>query len=223
MQRLRITASLSVYSYDSAMHDAVTGTGGSHQKTERGINLLRAYGIPFRTAAVRMKGIRIGAPCGKPYSLENRPDIVRMSGRSSLDLLDETLLREKLITVENFRKPLNPQRVADAVSGNPCFSKKVCIAADLNVYPCIMERRLRHGNLRESTLAEILSPAVMHMNKDRVSGCRDCEFRYACPDCRPDSLSQSPDAKPYYCTYDEQRGEWMNSDAWIAALRKQTK
>ena len=165
-----------------------------------------------------MKGIQIGAPCGKPYSLENRPDIVRMSGRGRLDLLDAALLREKLITANTFRRPLDPSRVADAVSGNPCFSRKVCIAADQNVYPCIMERRLRHGNLRNGSLTSILSATVMQMNKDSVSGCRDCEFRYACPDCRPDSLSQKPEAKPYYCTYDEQHAEWMNPDAKIAAL-----
>ncbi|MBP0971607.1 MAG: radical SAM protein [Oscillospiraceae bacterium] len=214
--------SLSVYSYESEMHDAVTGINGSHWETERALSLLRQYGIPHHTNAVRMKHIRIGARGSKPYQLDTRADIVRMSGKGSLSLLDSTLLREKCITKETFRHPLRPGRVASAVSGNPCFSRKIYVAADLNVYPCVMERRIRHGSLRNRTLADVLSPAVLGLNKDQVSGCRDCEFRYACPDCRPDSLSDSPAAKPYYCTYDEQRGIWQDPEAFISALLKES-
>ena len=218
LRKAQARVSLSVYSYESGMHDAVTGISGSHLKTEHALSLMRKYHIPYRTNAVRMKGIRIGECNGKPYRLDPRADIVRMSGRGSLRLLDRDLLREKLITKETFRRPPVPERIAAAVSGNPCFSRKIYVAADLTVYPCVMERRMRHGNLREGTLSEILSPAVLRFNKDQVSGCRECEFRYACPDCRPDSLSDFPAVKPYYCTYDEQRGIWQDPEAFIAAL-----
>ena len=222
LKQANASVSLSVYSYESDMHDTVTGIGGSHRKTEQALSLLQQYGIPYHTNAVRMKNIRIGARGTKPYQLDTRADIVRMSGRGCLSLLESALLREKCITKDIFRRPLHPRRVASAVSGNPCFSRKIYVAADLNVYPCVMERRLRHGNLRNRSLAEVLSPAVLGLNKDQVSGCRDCEFRYACPDCRPDSLSDSPAEKPYYCTYDEQRGIWQNPEAFISALLKES-
>lgn len=221
LKALRIQAALSVYSYQDAMHDAVTGIAGSHRKTEQAIAMLTAADIPHLIAPIRMKGILIGERGKKPYRLSGA-DTVRMSGRGSLSLLDKELLRGKLITKETFRRPPDPEKIIAAVSGSPCFARKIYVAADLTVYPCVMERRIRHGSLRGKALAEVLSPAVMQMNKDTVSGCRDCEFRYACTDCRPDSLCAAPDAKPYYCTYDEQRGVWLDPDAVIAKLLKQS-
>ena len=218
LRHIKAAVSLSVYSYDNNMHDAVTGVSGSHRKTEHAMSLLRQYGIPYQTNAVRMKGISLGQCTDQPYQLDPRADVVRMSGKGNLSLLDSKLLREKLITKETFRRPLDPERVAAAVSGNTCFARRIYVAADLTVYPCVMERRIRHGNLLDGTLANVLSEDILRLNKDHVTGCRDCEFRYVCPDCRPDALSGDIFAKPYYCTYDEQRGEWLDPDAFTAAL-----
>ena len=220
MKAHRIRAALSVYSYRDDMHDAVTGIPGSHRKTERAIAMLAAYGIPHRIAPIRMKGIGIGERGGKPYQLTDA-DIVRTAGRGSLRLLDASLLREKLITRETFRRPPDPEKIIAAVSGHPCFARKIYVTADLTVFPCVMERRILHGTLRGHTLDGIINPAVTGMSKDHVTGCRDCEYRYACSDCRPDSLSGDPAAKPYYCTYDEQRGVWLEPEAFIEALLRQ--
>lgn len=220
MKMHHIRAALSVYSYRDDMHDAVTGIPGSHVRTERAAAMLSAYGIPHRTASIRITGIETGERCGKPYQLSGA-DIVRTAGRGSLKLLDAELLRKKLITKETFRKPPDTEKIIAAVSGNPCFARKIYVAADMNIYPCVMERRILHGTLRGHTLDEVLNPAVIRLNKDTVSGCKDCEYRYACNECRPDALSGDIAAKPYYCTYDEQRGVWLNPYAFIEALLRQ--
>lgn len=220
MKAHRIRTALSVYSYRDDMHDAVTGIPGSHRKTEQAVTLLSDYGIMHRIAPIRMAGIAIGERGEKLYRLTDA-DIVRTAGRGSLRLLDAPLLREKLITKETFRRPPDSDKVIAAVSGNSCFARKIYVAADLTVYPCVMERRIRHGTIRGHSLDEVLNPAVMRLNKDHVTGCRDCEYRYACSDCRPDSLCSDIAAKPYYCTYDEQRGVWLDPDAVIEMLLRQ--
>ena len=212
-----IRTALSVYSYLPEMHDAVTGVPDSHTRTEQAIAMLSAHGVPFRTAAIRMKGIAAGTHCGQLYRLDD-PDIVRMSGRGSLRLLDAGLLRDKLITKETFRRPPDPERVIAAVSGNPCFSRRIYIAADLTVYPCVMERRISHGNLRTAPLTELLDPEICNMNRDKIPACKCCEFRYACPACLPDSLQSDPLTKPYFCTYDPQTGEWADAAQFAAEL-----
>ena len=208
LQALKIRAALSVYSDQPEIHDAVTGIRGSHAAVMHGVDLLRQYGIPFRTAAVAMKG---NASC------ENA-DIVRMSGRGNLRLLTPELLRQKFITKETFRRRLDPQRVQKAVSGNPCFSRKIYIAADLTVYPCVMERRMQHGSLRENPLSRLLRQDIMQMNRDSIPQCSICEYRYACAPCLPDSLSDNPAKKPYFCTYDAASGIWKDPAAQIAAV-----
>lgn len=208
LKLLGIRLALSVYSDTPEMHDAVTGHRGSHAVVMQTIALLRQYEIPFRTAAIAMKGIESPASA----------DVVRMSGRGSLDLLSPALLRRKLITKDSFRRPLDPARVAAAVSGNPCFARKIYIAADLTVFPCVMERRLQHGSLRHDPLDAVLSPEILHWNRDSIPACSICEYRYACAPCLPDACSDDPAEKPYFCTYDAASGIWNDPAAQIAAI-----
>lgn len=135
-------------------------------------------------------------------------DVVRLTGRGNIGLLDAELVRRRLTTKEMFRWPLDRKTVERALARHNCFGRDVCISPTLEVYPCIMERRVSHGNLRETGLKALLKREICGLNKDKVEVCRDCEFRYACHDCRPDTLDGGVTAKPWYCTYDPYSGEW---------------
>lgn len=44
---------------------------------------------------------------------------------------------------------------------------------------------------------------MSELSKDEIDGCKDCEFRYACFDCRPDAMGNSGDIKRKpACGYD---------------------
>lgn len=221
LKRLHIRTAVSVYSYLPDMHDAVTQVSGSHAKTDAAVRMLTASGIPCRTAAVRMRGIKIGARGDTPYTLDT-DETVRLTGRGNAALLSADLLRDKLICRETFQKALSPKQVAAAVSGNPCFARRVYIAADLNVYPCVMERRLCHGNLRGKTLEACLNPEICGWNRTYIKGCAGCELRYACPVCLPDANGAAPDEKPYFCTYDPANGRWQDPEALIASVLQES-
>ena len=77
-----------------------------------------------------------------------------------------------------------------------------------------MERRLCHGNLKGATLQELLNPNILNYSKDEVNSCKDCEYRYVCRDCRPDSLTGEVSEKPWYCTYDPYTGQWESFEAF---------
>ena len=70
-----------------------------------------------------------------------------------------------------------------------------------------MERRFSHGNIHDSKSIH-LKPSILKMNKDYIKGCSECEFRYCCFDCRPDSLTEDIFSKPWYCTYNPEIGTW---------------
>jgi len=133
-------------------------------------------------------------------------------------LLTEELIRKRLITEESFSRPLNRRFIERLTKGHNCFSRDIYIAADLTVYPCVMERRIAHGNLRGKHLRDILDPEIMGFDKNMVEGCNVCEFKYACFDCRPDSITESITAQPWYCTYDPNTGQFADVDAFIAQI-----
>lgn len=49
--------------------------------------------------------------------------------------------------------------------------------------------------------------------KDQIERCQDCEYRYACHDCRPlaEGATGNLYAKNPRCTYDPFKGEWLKS------------
>lgn len=214
-----IHIALSVYSYNDEMHDRVTRSKGSWKRTNETIRALKHYGISYRVCNVLMKGIELGGQSTELYTLSTDKDIVRLSGRASFSLLSDDLLRKKLITKRSFETPIRKSFAARLLSGHNCFRDKLYIAANLEVFPCVMERRLKHCNINQHGKI-VLDDSIRSFTKDEIDECCYCEYRYACFDCRPNSLSGVLHEKPWYCTYNPLLGEWEDEDAFITKLKK---
>ena len=214
-----IHVALSVYSYNADTHDMVTGVKGSFLKTNRTIEALKCHGIPYRVCNILMNGVQLGERTTSLYELSSEKDIVRMSGRASFSLLSDDLIRQKLITKKSFQSPIKREFASRLVSGHNCFRDRIYISADLQVFPCVMERRIKHCTVdRKNGIS--LDSSIQTLTKNRIEGCCKCEYRYACFDCRPNSLSGNLLEKPWYCTYHPESGTWENEDEFIADLRK---
>lgn len=218
----KIHVALSVYSYDKDQHDNVTGSNGSWEKTNYTIRKLSDYGIPYRVCNVLMDKLDLCECNTDLYKLNKSKDIVRITGRAGFSLLNDELIRKKLITKDTFSTALNMPLSRTLVSGHNCFMNKIYISADLNVYPCVMERRIRHGKI-EKAHGIVLNDAIRTMNKDFINGCADCEYRYTCFDCRPNTLSGNIAEQPWYCTYNPESGKWQDVDLFIDTLKKSWK
>ena len=214
----KIKVALSVYSYDPIEHDKVTGQRGSHALTNQAIMRLRENGVKYRVCNVLMKGIDLKDRNTDLYTLSDKRDIVRLAGRADMQLLSRNLIRKKIITEESFSYELNPQLFYKLCNENNCFGSKLYISADMEVYPCVMERRISHGNLKNSDLKNLLNDTILKLGKDHIEGCKDCEYRYACFDCRANSMSNNIYEKPWYCTYNPYLGEWEDPDQFIERL-----
>jgi len=214
-----IHIALSVYSYREEMHDRVTGNKGMWLKTNRTINALKSHNIHYRVCNVLMKDIEIGKRTTDLYQIDENRDIVRMAGRANFSLLSDELIKKKLITKESFSTPIKKSFVSRLMGGHNCFQKDIYISADMNVFPCVMERRMKHCEINVNSKI-ILDDLIRTFNKDKINECCHCEYRYVCFDCRPDSLSGDLYEKPWYCTYKPLLGEWGNEDDFIVELRK---
>lgn len=214
-----IRIALSLYSYNPSEHDKVTQVSGSWEKTNTAIQKLKDNGITYTVKNVLMKGIELSERNTELYELNPKKDVVRLTGRASSSLLTRELARKRLITKKNFHRRLSKAFVKRCISGHNCFSRRSYIAADLTVYPCAMERRVSHGNLRGNHFTNILNSKITEMNKDMIPACRECEFRYYCHDCRPDSNGMSLDSKAWYCTYEPEAGEWIDEEKFLDALK----
>lgn len=106
---------------------------------------------------------------------------------------------------------MNEKNYAFNKKYNSCWGKKIAIAANGDIKPCIFSE-IAVGNLARNTIEEILSKLrpFWELTKDKVEKCNQCELRYTCFDCRVIAVRHSGDlhgANPN-CFYDPATGTW---------------
>lgn len=207
-----------LYAGSATIHDQVTQNKGSFEKTMQSIKKILAKQIPLRIASILMKtneheAENIMQLCKELGVTAAPPDVIRPTGRGdNQDLQPDTYQKP----------PIQPPFFTTAPEFqlaqffHPCIAGKVAITTAGDVLPCIFARNFSYGNIINTPIAEILSQAKLkecwQTTKDKIKKCKDCEYRYACPDCRPlaqsQSLSQDWYAAPSDCSYDPLTGLW---------------
>lgn len=210
-----------IYADNAAVHDKVTLKQGSFAKTMRNIRKLLAKGISLRIASIIMKANEDQAEnimklCEELGVEVNPPDVVRPTGRGD----DKAILPEKYA-----KPPVKPpfytskEAFFKAQHLHSCLAGKIAVTASGEVIPCIFARNHSFGNILTEGLAEIITGEKLntcwHTTKDQLEKCKDCEYRYACSDCRPLAEGSDPEKRwlacSAGCTYNPYNGSWQNS------------
>lgn len=222
--RNKIAVATSLYSSDAEIHDSITQQPGSFDRTMRTIRDIVRSGLSLRIGIIEMKqnthNIKETIEFLHKIGVQKiKIDIVRPSGRGcARDLLDSNLINKQKRQAPSFSR-CNFVTFQKSQYGHNCFSDKICISADGNVLPCIMERDIVLGNISKTSLSKIIysekSKKIRNVTKDDIEVCRDCEYRYCCFDCRVKAKDFSRDknfyAKPSDCLYNPYIGEWEKS------------
>lgn len=112
----------------------------------------------------------------------------------------------------------NLPKVLEAVNYNSCLYKKMGIDRNGNIKNCPLMPE-SFGNIYEGNPEKALLQKgfkkYWQLTKDHIEGCKDCEFRYVCTDCRAFTekkhTSKGLDvSKPLKCGYDPYTGIWQD-------------
>ena len=214
----QLNIATTLYADNADIHDKVTQNPGSFNQTQDAIKALLAAEVPLRIASIIMKANENEADnimnfCASLGLNAEPPDVIRPTGRGN----DRELMPSAYV-----KPPLKPPFYTDADSFDKaklyhtCLAGKIAVLANGDVIPCIFARDYSYGNLLSSSLQEILTGKPLtecwHTTKDQIDKCKDCEFRYACPDCRPLAQGSDP-AKNWLasspgCSYNPYQGRW---------------
>jgi SPASM domain peptide maturase of grasp-with-spasm system len=108
---------------------------------------------------------------------------------------------------------INNAAYFEARKFNSCLNRKISVDKEGNVKNCpaMVENFGKYNALDslETLLADPRFTRQWEIKKDDVSVCKDCEFRYICPDCRA-FVKDKGDlySKPLRCTYDPYEAVW---------------
>ena len=223
-----VSLATTLYAGTAAIHDKVTGNPGSFDQTITAINKILASQIPLRIASILMKANEQEADnimklCTQLGIDADPPDIVRPAGRGdNRDLLPSAYTRATV-------KPpfyTDSESFAKAQKFHNCLAGRLAITATGDVIPCIFARRQICGNITATPLSTILNSLPLktcwETTKDYITKCRDCEYRYACPDCRPSAQNLDPatcwTAAPADCAYNPYTGKWEDEASCLTTI-----
>ena len=108
---------------------------------------------------------------------------------------------------------------------NACLNRKI----SLDVFGMVKQCPTmvdNYGSVLDVNLDEVIRSDTYKtytaINKDLVSVCRDCEFRYGCVDCRVFTEEGNLYGKPAKCTYDPYLGTWNDNTNELDCYYKTT-
>ena len=210
---------LSIYGHNSEIHDKITTVNGSfdkmissvHKMIEHGVNVYAAITIMKENEKHFEKIIKYVKSIGMIYS---KFDLVRaVSGcRQNCHLTTRRdLIQKKYRTMPKFS--ITKARFDKAFYVNTCWHGKFAITENGDVLPCVFERDTSYGNLKNMSVDELLKSQQLnkywYMDFSQIEECGDCEFRFACKDCRPlGKLNGGIDKKNIRCLYHPKTGVW---------------
>ena len=107
---------------------------------------------------------------------------------------------------------ININLFTESINHNSCLNRKISIDTEGYIRNCPSMKE-HYGNIKNTTLQEALAhpdfKKYWFVNKDQISVCKDCEFRYICTDCR--AYIENPEdmySKPLKCGYNPYTCEW---------------
>jgi len=91
-------------------------------------------------------------------------------------------------------KYFDADSLAENVFYHNCYKNVLTVKNDGSILPCIMTRDHPLTNLLTEDIESLENSSgyneFMTMSKDKIDGCRECEFRYGCFDCRPEAFQK---------------------------------
>lgn len=219
--KYQVKVRFSLYGHCANVHDAITQIPGSFDKTITNVKKMIAWGIDITPAVVIMKE-------NENYIEEIKEFILSLGLKySGYDVIREVYsgtqsshipIQQDAIDSKKKRSPsfqISKEKLNRALSHNTCWYGKFAITPTGKVIPCIFERNISLGDVTKQSISDILNSQSLrdHWNLDfsQVEFCKDCEYRFACKDCRPLGMAKCNDvkAKNPRCTYNPYTGTWQ--------------
>ena len=145
-------------------------------------------------------------PCHQGFNSLNT------QGRGKLFTYPDKITNKSCGIVKPFYFTSNISHFTEAQKHNTCFNRKISIDTEGYIRNCPSMKE-HYGNIKDTTLQQALEhpdfKKYWFINKDQISVCKDCEFRYICTDCR--AYIEDPKdilSKPLKCGYNPYTCEW---------------
>lgn len=217
----QIDVKVSLYGHNKEIHDAITGVQGSFDKLISSMKILLHNGVKVNVAVTLMKenekyaeNIRMFLKTLNVTGIKF--DVIRevIDGQQSAHMPTDTDVIESAYRRKaNFS--IDKKGFDEYINRNTCWYGRLVISENGDILPCVFERNIKCGNIKENNIIDIINSDKMkkcwNCDFSNIDECRDCEYRYACKDCRPMAIALGKEkGKNPRCLYNPYKGVWNN-------------
>ncbi len=219
LKKYEIYPLIQVFSYKSKEYELITGKCWSFDVLTENLRKLKENGLKFSitilVSHITQNNIKEIREFFKTFSPENIfLDYLYPISNNLSDL--SSAYTEKLVISKKNLPRTSLEDFCGKRDYNSCLNGKIAVTTKGDVLPCIMMRDDIIGNINESSLQELFAGKKMDLywdlSREKIETCIECEYRYACPDCR--ALEKSATGNLYgrkYCAYNPKKGKWIDN------------
>jgi len=191
------------------VHDKCTQLKGSFNRFISNIRKIRDAQIDFRVGVIKL-----------PENQNDLPFIEELMHKENLISPKESCLTDNVRPVGRGKKyslfysnqpndlylHINRDFFNMACHWNTCWGGELAITSKGEILPCVFARKQVIGSIYQKSLKEIINgPSQKYwcIKPDKINKCKDCEYRYACLDCRVLSTQHNQNLynEPITCNY----------------------
>lgn len=222
IKKCDIRVKISIYGGDAKTHDEITAVPGSFERMNASVDKMSRLGIKMSASVILMKE--------NQNQLSGIIDFLKKKG---IKYSGYDVIRNVFGGTQSAHTPVESEEVAEKYISKPsfvadekrfiynhyvnsCWFGKIAIQEDGNVIPCVFQRDISFGNVKEKSIKTILlgnkTADCWYYDFSKVSQCSCCEYRYACKDCRAMGISVcgKMDSKNPRCLYNPTNGIWAS-------------
>lgn len=215
-----IEVKVSIYGHNKEVHDAITQVDGSFDMLIKNTSYLVENEVKVYAAVVVMKE---NENCFEElidfvknsHLIYTRYDVIRNvfgGTQNEHTVTDKSIICKVMRNKPNFKT--SKTNFDESLNFNSCWKGKMAITENGDVFPCVFERELVLGNVENTSIKELLYSENLlncwECDWSKIDVCKDCEYRFACKDCRPLAKSTNGNhfAKNPRCTYNPYDAKW---------------
>lgn len=218
IKKNNIKIKFSIYGSNSSIHDKITQIPGSFDKLILNIRKLLSNNIIIKPSIIIMKENQDDFENIKSLLLslgikDYKFDVIRnvYNGNQHLHQPEFRIKKTIYKTSPNFKT--TKHSFLNAINHNTCLCGKIAISPQGKVFPCVFMRNIILGDIKHSSIIDIVknkTNKIWGLSYNEINSCKDCEFRYACKDCRALAYSVAGNLydKNPRCLYNPYTGIW---------------
>lgn len=230
LKKCNVKVRISLYGHNQVIHDNITNYKGSFELTKKALLLLKKENIPTSIAVTIMRENENYIEEIKKFVESigyefNGYDVIRPG---STEEKDEHSVKNKKILEKKYQVyPIfytNERDFYNNKQFNSCWNGKIAITSDGNIIPCVFSRNVIVGNIKKDNYETIIKNLIKYwkLTMNEIEECKECEFRYACHDCRPLAIGINGGIhkKNPRCCYEPTKGIWKDIEKITKEIAK---